>query len=184
MRSSRGSGSCCRRIPTMPATVIAERIGWTRSIRTLQWPGRASCGRCICRRTRRRAPAMWPGRSRSAICWFPPIELPVGFGQVRTADAAAGADDGDRLLAVAVGGADPDPDGGGSVRRLVAADRAAGGGAAGAGLGRGGRGRPVARRARRADRGTARRSAARWATKVHDLQAGRPGGQGPDRARP
>ena len=35
MRSSRGSGSCCRRMPTMPATVIAERIGWTRSIRVL-----------------------------------------------------------------------------------------------------------------------------------------------------
>ena len=28
-----------RACPTMPATVIAERIGWTRSIRVLQWPG-------------------------------------------------------------------------------------------------------------------------------------------------
>ena len=26
--------------------------------------------------------------------WFPPIELPVGFGQVRTPGAAAGVDDG------------------------------------------------------------------------------------------
>ena len=95
--------------------------------------------------------------------WFPPIELPVGFGQARRRDAAAGADDGHRLLAVAVGGADPVPVGGGSVRRLVAADRGAGGGAAGAGLGRGGRDRPVAGRPGRADRASARRSAARWA---------------------
>ena len=53
--------------------------------------------------------------------WFPPITLPVGFGQARTADAAAGADDGRRLLALAVGGADPVPHRRGPVRRLVAA---------------------------------------------------------------
>ena len=59
----------------------------------------------------------------------------------------AGADDGDRLFAVAVGGADPVPQGGGPVRGVVAADQRPGGGAAGAGLGRGGRDRPVAGRA-------------------------------------
>ena len=35
--------------------------------------------------------------------WFPDIELPVGFGQTRDRDAAAGADDGQRLLPLAVG---------------------------------------------------------------------------------
>ena len=41
--------------------------------------------------------------------WFPPITLPVGFGQTRTADAAAGADDGLRLLPLGGRGADPVP---------------------------------------------------------------------------
>jgi len=68
--------------PTMPATVIAERIGWTRSIRVLS--GRVAELR----------PAYLPvdpaGRTQYAAgeiaqCdfWFPPIELPVGFGQSR-----------------------------------------------------------------------------------------------------
>ncbi len=99
----------------MPATVIAERIGWTRSMTVLQGPGRGAAAGVsaagsgvadeLC------------GRARSAQCdlWFPPIELPVGFGQVRP--TPAGADDGRGLLAVAVGGADPVPAGGGPVRR-------------------------------------------------------------------
>ena len=53
--------------PRMPATVIAERIGWDRSIRVFR-RGWLSCGRCTCRRTRPRARRMRPGRSRSAIC--------------------------------------------------------------------------------------------------------------------
>src|SRR5690349_12701254 len=68
--------------PTMPATVIGERIGWTRSIRVLS--GRVAELR----------PAYLPpdpaGRTSYeagdiAQCdlWFPPITLPVGFGQVR-----------------------------------------------------------------------------------------------------
>jgi hypothetical protein len=28
---------------------------------------------------------MWRGRSRKCDLWFPPIELPVGFGQIRMA---------------------------------------------------------------------------------------------------
>ena len=50
-------------------------------------------------------------------------------GRVRAgsqADAAAGVDDGHRLLALAVRCVDPDPHGGGSVRRLVAGHRALG----------------------------------------------------------
>ena len=88
-----------------------------------------------------------------------------------------------RLLAVAVGGADPVP-----ARRedlfagLVAADRPAGRGAAGAGLGRRGRGRLVAAAASRADRATARRFRGTLGTEVISLPAARPGGQGPGRA--
>src|ERR671936_2969653 len=68
--------------PTMPATVIAERIGWTRSIRVLS--GRVAELR----------PAYLPPdpASRTACAageiaqcdlWFPAVEVPVGFGQTR-----------------------------------------------------------------------------------------------------
>jgi transposase len=68
--------------PTMPATVIAERIGWARSIRTLS--GRVAELR----------PAYLPpdpasrtsyvaGEIGQCDLWFPPISLPVGFGQTR-----------------------------------------------------------------------------------------------------
>ncbi|MBW0274422.1 transposase [Nocardia sp. MH4] len=68
--------------PAMPATVIAERIGWTRSIRVLS------------NRVADLRPAYLPPdpASRTAYVageiaqcdfWFPPIEVPVGFGQVR-----------------------------------------------------------------------------------------------------
>lgn len=71
-----------RAYPSMPATVIAERIGWTRSIRVLS------------RRVAELRPAYLPPdpASRTSYCageiaqcdlWFPPIRLPVGFGQVR-----------------------------------------------------------------------------------------------------
>jgi transposase len=69
--------------PTMPATVIAERIGWTRSIRVLS------------RRVALLRPAYLPpdpasrtsyvaGEIAQCDLWFPPITLPVGFGQTRT----------------------------------------------------------------------------------------------------
>jgi len=70
--------------PTMPATVIAERIGWTRSIRVLR------------DRVAELRPVYLPPdpASRTAYAageiaqfdlWFPPISLPVGFGQMRPA---------------------------------------------------------------------------------------------------
>jgi transposase len=70
--------------PTMPATVIAERLGWSYSIRVLRDrvselrpaylpPDPAS-------RT-----TYLPGEIGQCDFWFPPISLPVGFGQVRTA---------------------------------------------------------------------------------------------------
>jgi len=73
-----------RAYPSMPATVIAERVGWERSIRVLS--GRVAELR----------PAYLPPdpASRTAYAageiaqcdfWFPDVALPAGFGQVRTA---------------------------------------------------------------------------------------------------
>jgi transposase len=71
-----------RAYPTMPATVIAERIGWTRSIRVLS------------ARVAELRPVYLPpdpasrtsyvaGEVAQCDLWFPPITLPVGFGQTR-----------------------------------------------------------------------------------------------------
>jgi transposase len=71
-----------RAYPTMPATVIAERIGWTRSIRLLS------------ARVAELRPAYLPpdpagrtsyapGEIAQCDLWFPPITIPVGFGQTR-----------------------------------------------------------------------------------------------------
>jgi transposase len=73
-----------REYPTMPATVIAERIGWTRGMTVLT----ARVGEL--------RPVYLPPdpSSRTAYVageigqndfWFPDIEVPVGFGQSRTA---------------------------------------------------------------------------------------------------
>jgi transposase len=68
--------------PTMPATVIAERIGWTRSIRVLS--SRVAELRPVylppdpASRT-----AYAAGEIAQCDLWFPPIELPVGWGQIR-----------------------------------------------------------------------------------------------------
>ena len=69
-------------VPTMPATVIAERVGWTRGITVFK------------ERVAELRPAYLPpdpasrttyvaGQIAQCDFWFPPIELPVGFGQVR-----------------------------------------------------------------------------------------------------
>jgi transposase len=70
--------------PTMPATVIAERVGWTR-------------GKTVfADRVRELRPAYLPpdpagrtsyvaGEIAQCDLWFPDIRLPVGCGQVRTA---------------------------------------------------------------------------------------------------
>ena len=70
-------------VPTMPATVIAERIGWDRSIRVLR--DRVAELRPVylppdpASRT-----AYLAGEIAQFDLWFPPITLPVGFGQTRT----------------------------------------------------------------------------------------------------
>ena len=67
--------------PSMPATVIAERIGWDRSLTVLKDrvrelrplfapPDPAS-------RTEYR-----PGELAQCDLWFPPVDVPLGFGQV------------------------------------------------------------------------------------------------------
>jgi len=73
-----------RAFPQMPPTVIAERIGWPYSVRALS--GKVAEWR----------PAYLPPdpASRTAYAagelaqcdfWFPDVQVPVGFGQVRTA---------------------------------------------------------------------------------------------------
>jgi transposase len=73
-----------RAYPAMPATVIAERIGWERGLTVLK------------ERVRELRPVYLPpdpasrtsyvaGEIAQCDFWFPPIRLPVGFGQVRTA---------------------------------------------------------------------------------------------------
>jgi transposase len=70
--------------PTMPATVVAERIGWEYSIRILRT--RVSELRPVylppdpASRT-----SYEPGEIAQCDFWFPDIELPVGHGQTRTA---------------------------------------------------------------------------------------------------
>ncbi len=70
--------------PTMPVTVIAERIGWTRGLTVLK------------DRVRELRPVYLPpdpasrttyqaGEVAQCDLWFPAITLPVGFGQTRTA---------------------------------------------------------------------------------------------------
>lgn len=73
-------GAC----PTMPATVIAERVGWSRGMTVFT------------DRVRELRPVYLPpdpasrtlyaaGKIAQCDFWFPDIELPVGYGQVRTA---------------------------------------------------------------------------------------------------
>jgi transposase len=71
-----------RAYPSMPATVIAERIGWSRSIRVLS--GRVAELRPVylppdpASRT-----SYVAGEIAQCDLWFPPITLPVGFGRTR-----------------------------------------------------------------------------------------------------
>jgi transposase len=68
--------------PTMPSTVIAERIGWDRGLTVLK------------DRVRELRPVYLPpdpasrtgyvaGEIAQCDLWFPPVEVPVGFGQTR-----------------------------------------------------------------------------------------------------
>jgi transposase len=70
--------------PTMPATVIAERIEWRYSIRTLS--ARVAELRPVYLRPDPASRTSYlAGEIAQCDFWFPPIRLPVGFGQTRTA---------------------------------------------------------------------------------------------------
>jgi transposase len=70
--------------PTMPATVIAERIGWEHSIRILRT--RVSELRPVYLPPDPASRTTYePGEVAQCDFWFPDIELPVGFGQTRKA---------------------------------------------------------------------------------------------------
>jgi transposase len=69
-------------VPTMPATVIAQRVGWTRGMTVFR------------ARVAELRPAYLPpdptsrtayvaGEIAQCDLWFPPIQMPVGFGQQR-----------------------------------------------------------------------------------------------------
>jgi hypothetical protein len=113
--------------PTMPATVIAERIGWTRGMTVMS------------ERVRELRPIFLPpdpASHRLCGCGDRPARLLVSrhraAGRVRSEShrqAAAGADHGQRVFADAVRPADPDTARRGSVLRLVGSSAAVGGGA-------------------------------------------------------
>ncbi|MER7003029.1 IS21 family transposase, partial [Dactylosporangium sp. NPDC000555] len=61
--------SLLKEFPDMPATVIAERIGWTRSLTVLK------------ERVAALRPVYGPGERAQCDLWFPPVRVPLGFGQ-------------------------------------------------------------------------------------------------------
>ena len=69
--------------PTMPATVVAERIGWQHSIRSLR--DRVSDLRPVYLRPDPASRTSYLlGEIGHCDFWLPDIEIPVGFGQTRT----------------------------------------------------------------------------------------------------
>ena len=114
-------------VPTMPATVIAERVGWSRGMTVFN------------ERVRELRPAYLPpdpaGRTTYDAGDIAQCDLwPADHGPGRVwanalADAVAGVDDGAGILAVALSDPVAVAAGGGSVRRVVAVDQCAGCGA-------------------------------------------------------
>lgn len=70
--------------PMMPATVIAERVGWSRSIRVLS--GRVAELRPVYLPPDPASRTLYvAGEIAQCDFWFPDIEVSVGCGQTRTA---------------------------------------------------------------------------------------------------
>ena len=80
MRPSRGSGSCWRQWPEMPATVIAERIGWERSLTVLKVRVRELRPLFAPPDPASRTEYL-PGELAQCDLWFPPADVPLGAGQ-------------------------------------------------------------------------------------------------------
>ena len=73
--------SLLREFPDMPATVIAERIGWRRSLTVLR--ERVGELRPLFAPTDPASRTSYaPGELAQCDLWFPPVDIPVGFGQV------------------------------------------------------------------------------------------------------
>ena len=163
--------------PTMPATVIAERIGWSRSLTVLkdrvrelrpqyQPPDPAS-------RTEYR-----PGELAQCDLWFPPAQVPLGAGQVGSPPVLVMVAGYSRIMTARMLPSRQGPDLLAGHWRLLSE---LGRGAAGAGLGQRVRGRLLARRAPAADRGDDR--VPRRARDQGDpVPSAGSGGQGPGRA--
>ena len=67
--------------PDMPSTVIAERVGWTRSMSVFR--SRVSELRPIyAPRDPASRTSYAPGELAQCDLWFPPVDIPVGLGQV------------------------------------------------------------------------------------------------------
>jgi transposase len=67
--------------PTMPATVIAERVGWTRSLTVLKDRVRQLRPLFVAPDPAQRTDYL-PGELAQCDLWFPPADVPLGFGQV------------------------------------------------------------------------------------------------------
>lgn len=84
--------------PTMPATVIAERIGWQRSLTVLKDRVRELRPLFVppdpCQRTEYR-----PGELAQWDLWFPAVDVPLGFAQVGRPPVMVGVSGYSRTLA-------------------------------------------------------------------------------------
>jgi transposase len=70
-----------RGTPSMPATVIAERVGWDRSITVLRDRVRELRPYYLPPDPSSRTTYL-PGERMQCDLWFPPVDIPLGFGQV------------------------------------------------------------------------------------------------------
>nr|WP_277351243.1 IS21 family transposase [Micromonospora sp. HNM0581] len=90
VRASRGSivdvvepriRALLKEFPDMPATVIAERIGWSRSLTVLKERVREL--RAVYAPVDPSSRTTYgPGERAQCDLWFPPVAVPLGFGQV------------------------------------------------------------------------------------------------------
>jgi hypothetical protein len=71
--------------PMMPTTLIAEQIGWDQSIRVLLDRVTELRREYLDQAQQVSTPDYRPGEAAQCGLWFPPLEVPAGFGQTRSA---------------------------------------------------------------------------------------------------
>jgi transposase len=87
-----------REFPDMPATVIAERVGWTRSSSVLR--AHVAELRPLFRPVDPASRTSYaPGELAQCDLWFPPVDIPVGHGQVDRPPVLVMASGYSRMLA-------------------------------------------------------------------------------------